>query len=1531
MADEDLEQNGTGEEGPPEAVGFKQVDTGGTTNPTLWRYGIEDTEHLPFAGPGMWRQIGPAPLLIGNDQIFEGTGPNAGVVVDIAIDPSGGDNLIMYIATANGGIWKTANGGASWAPLTDFLPSSAVGAVGIDPGDPNIVYAGTGNLFEVSGVPKSTGLFKSIDGGSTWAHMDGGLHATAFADHGINRIVCPTPTTVLAATDIGLFFSKDGGLNFGANEPDFNDGLAVRGGFISALALETGATTLRRVSNVTTTTPIEITATNHGFQNGDRVYIGNVLPARNVNGSWIVDRIDADRFSLRNSLAGGAAGATAGFVIGPAHPNTLNVQDASNAAPIVIRSDAHGLLTGDVVAIHGVLGNTNANRSLPIRVRDADHFELVGSRGNAAFTAGGIIDAPRHAAPAAITVAVNQGAGVQLTITAHGFVDGDQVSVTGLPGVAAPNNVGFVVRVDDDNFRLGGMRLNAAYAGGATVAGPAAAWNSAYFVSAGPGAAQGLFRCTLCSDGGVVLSDNLLSHTGGPTVFGRVAFAQSMLPRPGTLYISAQNGAGATAAFVGLFRSDNFGRTWTRLTGATSLANQIARDGVRQSAYDLTIGVDPQDSTRVYAALQQLWISSNSGVNFNSVVPATLGGNLADALSPGDFTARGHSPSTCQIHWDHHEVVFAAPTQWAWNAGDPVRPSAVYFGTDGGVSRSDDGGTTYLNLNEGLATVLLEDIDIGRGAGNNLVTFGGMQDLGTAGHSTSDAELTWVAGIDADGDYTAIDPASPDTVWGFDFNLLTWTPNGGAIWFREGSPGRPIVITVRNTNPVEVVTTGHPFQTGDNVTLQHVPGGGGLANGTFTITRTDNFAFQLNGRNGAAAPPFTPGPLVNGGRCLESRHITAVTGTAPIEVETSVAHGYNTGDQVHIEGVLGRTIANNTDATPFWTVSKINDTRFSLDGSDATVTADYVAGTGRSRGPRRPDDVPIQLVTNATPMVVTAINHGFISGDTVTVSNVLGTTSANTGGANPTWTITVIDANSIILRGSAGNGAFIPGPQASGPSLGRGLGATDARHRIAVEANGANPANVVYVSRGARLFRSANGGASFTAVPGLPAGITEISALTSSGVDQLWIGTVQRPHAGAVAFRPGNVLFRGGAPVHFFGAADNFVTDVGARGNIAGIAVDPRNNQRVAVVVSGYSETSTRRRTRHCFLTTTAGIAAGGGNAWTEVGGVFDAAVGNLPDFPVMSVAWDPASNPADPSTLLVASDAGILRLNGNQWERVGPNLPNVSCQALRIDASTDPHVIRVGTYGRSSWEWVLPTGAKLVARAQLGFGERRVGTDNRLPLALHNVGDATLTITNMDPIGDFSFDPAPALPLDIPAGGRQLLSVLFHPSIAGPRAAILQIISNDPLPLLQLRPTGIGVTSGRGRLSVRTRVDFGFVANGTNVTIPLEITNTGLDDINVTTLALAPGNAAFTLPTPPGLPLLLHPGDGQSVDIQFAPTAAGAITRILNVGLTGPPAVAVTLNGTGSAAGSANLLAAIIHFFGLGTDDDEASQEVLV
>ena len=106
---------------------------------------------FPHAGNSVigqqWTQIGPAPLQINAEQNFQGAGPDSGMVDDIAIDPRGATDQTIYIATENGGIWKTLDGGTTWKPKTDFMPSNSMGAVALDPGNPSVVYAGTGFLI----------------------------------------------------------------------------------------------------------------------------------------------------------------------------------------------------------------------------------------------------------------------------------------------------------------------------------------------------------------------------------------------------------------------------------------------------------------------------------------------------------------------------------------------------------------------------------------------------------------------------------------------------------------------------------------------------------------------------------------------------------------------------------------------------------------------------------------------------------------------------------------------------------------------------------------------------------------------------------------------------------------------------------------------------------------------------------------------------------------------------------------------------------------------------------------------------------------------------------------------------------------------------------------------------------------------------------------------------------------------------------------------------------------------------------------
>ncbi len=69
--------------------------------------------------------------------------------------------------------------------------------------------------------------------------------------------------------------------------------------------------------------------------------------------------------------------------------DTGSITDASNTAPIVITSAAHGLTTGARVTIASVVGNTAANGTFVVTRVDANTFSLVGSTGNGAWTSGG--------------------------------------------------------------------------------------------------------------------------------------------------------------------------------------------------------------------------------------------------------------------------------------------------------------------------------------------------------------------------------------------------------------------------------------------------------------------------------------------------------------------------------------------------------------------------------------------------------------------------------------------------------------------------------------------------------------------------------------------------------------------------------------------------------------------------------------------------------------------------------------------------------------------------------------------------------------------------------------------------------------------------------------------------------------------------------------------------------------------------------------------------------------------------------------
>ena len=133
----------------------------------------DQAEQLRLAAAGapvnttaiQWTSIGPQPT----------TNPSygnvSGRVTALVVDP--GNSSIVYLGAADGGVWKTTDGGQHWIALSDAQPSLSIGSLALDPNNSSIVYAGTGEGNFNSDAYFGAGILKSTDGGATWNQLAG--------------------------------------------------------------------------------------------------------------------------------------------------------------------------------------------------------------------------------------------------------------------------------------------------------------------------------------------------------------------------------------------------------------------------------------------------------------------------------------------------------------------------------------------------------------------------------------------------------------------------------------------------------------------------------------------------------------------------------------------------------------------------------------------------------------------------------------------------------------------------------------------------------------------------------------------------------------------------------------------------------------------------------------------------------------------------------------------------------------------------------------------------------------------------------------------------------------------------------------------------------------------------------------------------------------------------------------------------------------------------------------------------------------
>ncbi len=182
-------------------------EIGKTPNPWFFMERAYPNGRIPVH---RWRQAQSQAATL---RLLEGTitpawtprGPDniGGRITDIAVDPMDAD--LVYAGAAEGGVFRSTDGGQSWTATFDQMPSLSIGALAIDPSNPTVIYAGTGEVNPGGGSMAygGAGLFRSTNQGDSW--QPAGLEDSG----SIGRIlVHPSDSDTLYVAVMGLLWES---------------------------------------------------------------------------------------------------------------------------------------------------------------------------------------------------------------------------------------------------------------------------------------------------------------------------------------------------------------------------------------------------------------------------------------------------------------------------------------------------------------------------------------------------------------------------------------------------------------------------------------------------------------------------------------------------------------------------------------------------------------------------------------------------------------------------------------------------------------------------------------------------------------------------------------------------------------------------------------------------------------------------------------------------------------------------------------------------------------------------------------------------------------------------------------------------------------------------------------------------------------------------------------------------------------------------------------------------------------------------
>jgi hypothetical protein len=653
------------------------------------------------ANLGGWQALGPGNI--------------GGRTRSLLINPS--DANTMYAGSVGGGVWKTSDGGASWAPLSDLLPSIGIGSMAMDPKDPNTLYAGTGEYYTGSATGNSIrglGIFKSTDGGASWTQLrNTGSNASFYY---VNKIVVsPNDSNrVYAATWTGVWLSSDAGATWrnALNRFGPNNGcqdLVIRTDLPADYLFASCGTVTNNVTQVAV------------FRNMDAA----------GSGKW--ESVLADDNMARTSLALAPSVQSTVYAIAA----NSATGDTLGAMLAVYRSDSNG----DSGTWNTQVSYQDSNRlNTVLFTNPREAFADVCTNGKATFGNQGGYDNTIAVDPlnpdvvwaGGIDVFRSDDGGKNWGIAgfwqaqppqlAHADIHG----VIFAPGYNGSGNQTLFVISDGGMYRTdnasadtakGDMAACAPYATKVRWANLNNGYAVTQFYHGGVYPGGGAYWGGSQDNGTVRGSDGSGALNWQTVLTGDGGYVAIDPHDPNVLYGESEN--------MALRRSANGGASFVTIT---STITEPTADFLFITPYVM----DPGMSTRLYIGGKAMWRTDNSGqlwVQISSAIPTANGSVSAIAVSPSDPTRVVFGTSAGYVYQTDNALTSNKTTEWIPSLPrsgylshlefDPGNPSILYAtysqflanASQSHVYKSIDGGATWTGI-DGAGAARLPDIPV---------------------------------------------------------------------------------------------------------------------------------------------------------------------------------------------------------------------------------------------------------------------------------------------------------------------------------------------------------------------------------------------------------------------------------------------------------------------------------------------------------------------------------------------------------------------------------------------------------------------------------------------------------------------------------------------------------------------------------------------------------------------------------------------------------------------------------------------------